>query len=341
MNLFQTIAEELARQRLTSAEACGLPPTLQAERYLRALARLAPGGTLLDVRYRTRTPGFARFFIPIHARGSAALIARLGSRTDIYVGVAPRRRRSGGRDDVAPTALLWADCDSREASEALYGFVPEATMVVASGSPSRVHGYWALNESLGVPALESLNRRLALALGADAGAVTNAAAILRVPGTRSFKHSPPRPVALLCIRSERHAPAQIDAALPPLPQPPAVKRRSAGRGSRDENDPLRAIAPPEYVRVLTGHEVGRDGKIRCPFHEDRTPSLHVYPTPERGWTCFACTAPNGKALGGDIYTLASLLWLTGQSRYGPLRGRQFIELRQRLMAIFFGDGADA
>ena len=48
----------------------------------------------------------------------------------------------------------------------------------------------------------------------------------------------------------------------------------------------------------------RHGKIRCPFHPDGTPSLHVYPTPEQGWFCFGCRR------GGTIYDLAAEVWDT-------------------------------
>jgi len=88
------------------------------------------------------------------------------------------------------------------------------------------------------------------------------------------------------------------------------------------------IAPARYVKALTGREPTRQGKIRCPFHPDATPSLHVYRSSERGWTCFACTGPDGRPLGGDIYTLASLLWGV------PASGREFLELRARLDALF-------
>ncbi|MBA3262038.1 MAG: hypothetical protein H0T69_06150, partial [Thermoleophilaceae bacterium] len=48
--------------------------------------------------------------------------------------------------------------------------------------------------------------------------------------------------------------------------------------------------------------------------------------------------------GNDIYDLAGQLWLTGQKssergRQG-LRGREFVEVRERLLAMFFGGGAD-
>jgi hypothetical protein len=41
------------------------------------------------------------------------------------------------------------------------------------------------------------------------------------------------------------------------------------------------------------------------LHEDRTPSLHVYGDPERGWFCFGC------GRGGSIYDFAALLFGRG------------------------------
>jgi hypothetical protein len=105
-----------------------------------------------------------------------------------------------------------------------------------------------------------------------------------------------------------------------------VTRRNAdpARGQ----DPLQTISPRHYIRILTGQTPDRGGKIHCPFHNDRTPSLHAYPTPEQGWTCFACKTTTGRRLGGDIYTLASLLWNI------PNRGKSFHELRERLDELF-------
>lgn len=81
-----------------------------------------------------------------------------------------------------------------------------------------------------------------------------------------------------------------------------------------------AISPRVYVERLTGAAVGRDGKVRCPFHEDRTPSLHVYEDPQRGWLCFGC------ARGGTIYDLAALVWQR------DTRGSHFLALRRELEA---------
>jgi hypothetical protein len=73
-----------------------------------------------------------------------------------------------------------------------------------------------------------------------------------------------------------------------------------------------------YVEALTGRERGRDRKVGCPFHADRTPSLHAFDDPERGWFCFGCEQ------GGDIYAFGALLW--GLER----RGSDFLEIRRRL-----------
>lgn len=45
------------------------------------------------------------------------------------------------------------------------------------------------------------------------------------------------------------------------------------------------------IETLTGNEIVKH-KIRCPFHEDNSPSLHVYD--DGGWKCFGC------GLHGDV-----------------------------------------
>ncbi|MGA2321566.1 MAG: DNA-primase RepB domain-containing protein [Solirubrobacteraceae bacterium] len=290
------------------------------------LSAYAPRNGLFDVRYRNCGGGLARFFLRVHAPRAASTIVRIGQSTDVYVGCAVRIRRRGRREDIAPTALLWADCDGSEAFAALLAFTPAASAIIASGGEDCAHAYWALTRPLGVEELERCNRRLAATLGADPRCA-DAARVLRIPGTRNFKELAPRPVELLQSTHARYRPEDIVGALPLAPRAPATttpRRSHSGR----RPDPLLTIAPARYVQVLTGREPTREGKIRCPFHDDGTPSLHVYPDPERGWTCFGCTGQDGSPLGGDIYTLASLLWGV------PARGRQFLEVRAQRDALF-------
>lgn len=298
----------------------------ETERYLRMLREGAPPGTLLDVRYRVSRDRLASFFLGGDVRDAARRIARLGQRTDVYVGCAPRVRRRGSREDVAPTSLLWADMDTPSAVAALKAF-PIPTMIVNSGSGEpghkHAHAYWALARPLSVEELESANRLLAAALGADPRCA-DAARILRPPGTANYKEDPPRPVELAGYSGVRYRPVEIFTALPTPPGPQTTRparepRRNARPGRR--KDPLQRVTPAEYVRRLTGREPGRSGKVLCPLHEEDTPSLHVYDTPEAGWTCYGCPTTGGRPAGGDIYSFASRLWGV------PIRDRDFIELR--------------
>jgi hypothetical protein len=245
--------------------------------------------------------------------------------SDVFVGVVPRARRSGGRADLtAYWNVVWADCDKPKSVAALEDFGPAAQMIVAS-SEGRRHAYWFLSDTVGLNCVESINRRLAVALGADM-ASTDGARILRPGGSLNRKYTPPTQVRLLrCREQERVAVAELEASLPPEP----VSSLSISPGPvRQNTDPLRGVAPRVYVERLTNQRVDRSGKIHCPFHKDRTPSLHVYCGPERGWTCFGCSTPAGRPLGGDIYTLASLLWRI------PPHGRDFLTLRARLDRLF-------
>jgi hypothetical protein len=201
-----------------------------------------------------------------------------------------------------------------------------------------LHAYWPLEQPLPAAELERANRRLAYALGACQSAVTNAAAVLRPPATVSWKYDPPTPVKLARYTGERFS---VDRVAGELQDPPVAPRKRAQSEASPARaaDPLLRIAPAVYVEALTGRRVGRDGKVACPFHPDSQPSLHAYPDPAAGWACFSAKCWRGdRPNGGDIYDLAGQLWLTGQSSGVPVRGKRFIEVRERLMALFFGDG---
>ena len=328
----------------------------EAELYLQLLRSSAPPGGLLDVRYRTRGHQLARCFLGLDTPQAARALVTLGAQTDVYVGCAMRVRRRGRREDVAPTALLWADCDDLAASATMHAFAPPPSMIVASGSPANTHAYWALTHPLPTEELEYANHRLAQALGADPHCA-DAARILRVPGTLNHKHDPPRPVRLLDYSPTRYRPVELYTALPPISAPgtltpPAPHALTAPMGhwlvanpsipggaqaaqhspgahvTTRAKDPLHEIEPAHYVRLLTGRTPAPNGKLLCPLHEERTPSFHAYPTPQQGWACYGCPTPTGRPRGGDIYTLASHLWNI------PTRGQSFTELRARLHDVF-------
>jgi hypothetical protein len=257
---------------------------------------------------------------------AAAAIAALGERTDIYVGCAPRRERPGGLDELARVWALWVDCDTPAAVEALRAFTPVPAIVIRSGSRENRHAYWTLTGPVTAAVATAANRRLAQALGADPGAVTSAAAILRPPATFNHKHTPAAPVVAERLQPWRRISAvrlvdeldEVDE--PPESTPPAVPRPDVRPATgRAELDGLRDVAPHVYVEALTGLRPGRDGKVSCPFHgPDTTPSLHVYETAADGWYCYGC------GRGGSVFDLGAEVW--GLSTRGP----DFVELRMRL-----------
>jgi hypothetical protein len=288
--------------------------------YLAALVGRDRSG-LVEVRWRHRDGMRRRIYrAGDELAAAAAAILELGARTDVYVGCAPRAGRPGGLDAIARVWVLWVDCDTQQAVDALHAFRPAPSIVVRSGTGEHRHAYWALAEPLDADATTAANRRLAHALGADGGAVTTAATILRPPDTRNFKHHPP--AAVVAERLQPSCRVSATRLLDGLDDPPAQPPRPLAPVRRrvvEDRDALRAIAPAVYVQVLTGLTAGRDGKVSCPFHgEDRTPSLHVYAEPADGWYCYGCRR------GGSIFDLAAEVF--GLST----RGRDFVELRRRL-----------
>jgi hypothetical protein len=291
--------------------------TQELQDYLAALLGPLDDGRLLEVRARRRSGGMQQSFYSARSLPEAcrATLAA-GQRTDVYVGVVPRDGEAGGKKAISSVSTLWVDCDDPRAARRLAAFRPAPAIVVASGPTGR-HAYWLLDEALTPDQAEAANRRLAEVLGADPQS-TDAARILRPPGTFNFKYDPPAKVTL-----DRFHPQRVNASAVagPLPEPAAVVTLPVLR-----YDALREIEPAVYVRVLLGVDMPRSRKILCPFHADDSPSLHVYETGERGWYCFGC------ARGGSIYDLAAGLWDLGTT------GRDFLELRARLEEMFLGGG---
>lgn len=286
-----------------------------------ALYRSAPAGSLVEVRFRLGE-GMGRRFVEVGLLDRlVGTVLSLASRTDVYVGVVPRRRRGGGRRDlVERAAVVWVDCDSDAAVVALRRFRPLPGMVVGSGSGQNCHAYWFLDEPVELDVVERVNRRLAGALNADL-VCADAARILRPVGSVNRKHSPPVVVRLLRLAEhERVGIAELELRLPADRSPEVEVRPRRSRPPGAGPDRLELIPPREYFERLTGLPVGRSGKARCPFHDDHKPSLHVYEQPGQGWYCFGC------GRGGSAVDLAALLWQR------DTRGTDFTELRRELEA---------
>jgi hypothetical protein len=129
-----------------------------------------------------------------------------------------------------------------------------------------------------------------------------------------------RPAALPARWLEAIVPSDRRAPVPPKPA-----------GSAHGEDWLRARLPVEYVRLIAGIEVAPDSKARCPFHDDVTPSMHVYPNAEglrSGWYCYGCRR------GGSIFEFAAFKvgYLTKPGE--KLRGVKFLRIEQALLKLY-------
>jgi hypothetical protein len=266
-----------------------------------------------------------RFVSMRRPQDAALLIGLLSADNDVYVGVAPRDGNvHGGRAAISGSHLAWVESDHPRTAQRLASFAHPPTMVVASGTPGHHQVYWLLDRRYSPAEVQSVNRRLALTLAGDA-ACADVSRILRPPETLNHKHDPPRAVNLLVFRDDaRFKLNQLADCLMNDPDPPAGGRAPTQRLSTRtavERD-LLAIPGADYVRVLTGRSVDREGKVSCPFHSDANPSLQLYP--DGGFYCFGSACKKG----GTIFDFAGYLW--GISPRGP----GFIELRERLAERF-------
>jgi hypothetical protein len=287
--------------------------------YLQLLAGKSPAGKLIEIRY-TVPGGMRQLFVPARRTDRAATaILALAEHADVYTGVLLRTRRAGGRDAVKASHLVFVEIDHPNAQDRLAAFPHAPTASVRSGSPGHLHAYFALHRPIDPDRLVDANQRLAHTVGGDLASV-DPSRILRPPSSVNRKHTPPAPVMLASLdRTRRY---DVDELLDELARQPTRPRVTDGIGRVAPgriDDPLLQIPAAEYVRRLTGLEPDRTGKIGCPFHEDRNPSLHLYP--DGHWYCYGTCQT-----GGSIYDFASRWW--GGI---PTKGRAFIELRERLV----------
>jgi CHC2 zinc finger/RepB DNA-primase from phage plasmid len=318
-----TIAQ---RRRSKARSRAAAPPAssdlMDLRRYLNVLAGPQPDARLLEIRFALHHRNMGRVFIAApSATGAARFISRLSARTDVYVGVALRGRRSGGREAIERSHLAFVEIDTPGAEARLERFLHRPAIVIASGSIGHVHAYWQLASAVGVVELERANRRLAHHLGGDPASV-DAARILRPPQSLNHKHTPPAPVRLLALDPARRY--QIADLVDGLSDPGRNPRLGPPARQRDGRNPLDrlllAIPAADYVRALTGRVPNRAGKVCCPFHDDSDPSLQLYD--DGSWYCFACR------IGGTVYDFAAELWAE------ETKGRAFIDLRARLAETF-------
>ncbi|WP_288482439.1 phage/plasmid primase, P4 family [uncultured Deinococcus sp.] len=169
---------------------------------------------------------------------------------DAYFGVALRKDQTDGKAaNCQDTHLQWADVDLKDhpeltngqtdvlamTADELHGYKADLLGQILEecdrlGLPARAivdsgHGlqvYWARRASIPAAETEAMNRRLALAFGADTRSA-DIARILRLPGTLNLKN-PARPLPVTVVYEDAESWVEGPAldALPTLPKPEPV-----------------------------------------------------------------------------------------------------------------------
>jgi hypothetical protein len=243
-----------------------------AVRVLEALHGASPGSftelRLIDQHGR----GAGQLFFECEDTASAVEAALTRAlQLDVLFSVAPRTRREGTREAVGAVPAVWVDVDDAPAAAALRAFDHPPSFVIASGTPGNLHAYWLLEESVEPAVAEELNAAFANVLGGDAAA-TDAARLLRLPGTRNHKSFPSNEVKLVEFTERRYGVETLRRALPGVPESKARRPEGVHRQAAH-------VAAPAVQRVLDRlREVRRTRSgwmALCPAHDDTRPSLSI------------------------------------------------------------------
>jgi hypothetical protein len=154
-------------------------------------AMLIDGEHPHELRHRDRGDRWGKDFAQDPEALDRIAHQRVSQDRETFVGVLPRRgSRFVLQCEYQPSRALWADCDSERAVRNLELFEPEPTAVVQSGGVvggvAKRHAYWRLDAPLAAADVRRHTLRLAHHLSADPKS-TDAAHVLRVPGSRSYK----------------------------------------------------------------------------------------------------------------------------------------------------------
>jgi RepB DNA-primase from phage plasmid len=136
------------------------------------------------------------------------------------------------KDNAAPVVCLWADVDDADLADS-----PIKPTAVVASSPGRTQAYARLSRPIAPLKAEALNKRWALAFGADRSGF-DLTQLLRVPGTRNHKYLGSPTVKLLYIDDElTYDPADLDRILPKVAEPQnAVAYRSDAPTALSDDD---------------------------------------------------------------------------------------------------------
>jgi hypothetical protein len=170
-------------------------------------------------------PSQHREFYPVRTLDGIAAFTHAHRHENVYIGIATRNDTSSGKlENCAQVGALYVDIDFKvlaepEARARLAAFPFPPSMIVWTGGG--LHVYWLLREPLDLrtegPIARDLLRRAAFALGGDLSAA-ECARVLRLPGGRNYKYTPPPLVTLeQCETDRRYNVSELLELLPAEP----------------------------------------------------------------------------------------------------------------------------
>jgi len=178
-------------------------------------------------------PSGARAFFNADDHAVIDAFCRKHQYKNIYFGVGTRDGRGGKKENIVEIPAVWCDVDFKETPprQLIENFktFPLTPSVIVESSGG-LHLYWILSEPADQSELEGVvqaNRQIAAALGGDTGA-TDAARILRVPGTQNFKYRPPAPCVLKRVEGFEYTLDDFRDLLPEVEQPKASVKPPSG-----------------------------------------------------------------------------------------------------------------
>jgi hypothetical protein len=174
-------------------------------------------------------PHAAYFAWPQETAAALAWLGReMGEERELYQCAHLTTRWRRRKEDAVALSSLYVDLDHDQ----LPTTIPPPSIVVVS-SPGKLQAYWRLTAPVRPREGEQLNRRLAMAAGADASG-WDLTQLLRVPGSRNHKYREGPIVQLLIARAVAYDPATFADQLPDLSAtPPADHRPGPAHGSAD------------------------------------------------------------------------------------------------------------
>lgn len=117
--------------------------------------------------------------------------ATFNAEWDVYIGAMARFANNGGGPDATKDGcrtgrIVWADCDTDDALDALQAFPLPPTYIIESGGltateRAKQHAWWVLDEPLPKEEIERLLKALIAALGCDRTRC-DASSVMRIPG---------------------------------------------------------------------------------------------------------------------------------------------------------------